>query len=200
MAISYVELRKLEMVEYHFERTDEWMYYDHTQPDIGLSLGGHYLLLLEGQPRPAQSENKSLKLLTTMVLDPLCVLSYDTRAGSVVIDSIQRHKTSYYGTREAQRCRDFRQKIGMHPSELLVSKFIEDHREEVNENVSLYLEVAVKLGFNSFGVDMHNIYGPLISRFFETKPETPDKFYHHYKLSTRKKRVADILALEYRQK
>ena len=195
MAISYVELRKLEMVEYHFERTDEWMYYDHTQPDVGLSLHGDYLLLLEGQPRLTESKNKSLDSLRIMTLDPLFVLSYHASAGAIVIDSIQRHKTSYYGTREAQRCREFRQKIGMHPSELLVSKFIEDNREEVHENVPLYLEVAVERGSNSFGVDMHNIYGPLISRFFETKPETPDKFHHHYKLGTRKKRVVDILAL-----
>ncbi len=110
----------------------------------------------------------------------------------VRIFSIQRERTQYIGQpgywkwsaeAETRESKKFGEKLGMHPSEFLLSEFLFEHREKIRQGLRIILDP---------NPEQIHLYMALIERFFR-KVKRGKGFF--YELNHDKKRVKQILEI-----
>ncbi|MFA4906951.1 MAG: hypothetical protein WC602_01640 [archaeon] len=161
--------------DYSFINYDGWTFFDGTKR--------HYpcLALRNGRGKP------------------VFMLGYNDRYYSFLekgkkkimeIRYIQRERAGRYGLAESRlRSRQLQGKLGIFPSEFLLSEFIWENREKILGGQ----KVVINSGLVSLNPE---VYKPLISRFFVPSKEfvLDDKIY--YELGMQKRRVREALGLE----
>jgi len=179
---------KIDPKAYSFEEASSWTYQDRL-PVQRKSIIPHterkpHLILKdrEGMPRYALCHNRS----------------GDRQI--LKIESIQQEKTQYAKTEEGlghspeleKKASDlFKEDLGMHPAEFLLSEFVHRHREEIKNGVTLRLVLRKK-----YAEDV--IYKALRDRFFDRNPlrfKDGSTEYYAFDLNMKRKRAKQILGI-----
>lgn len=81
---------------------------------------------------------------------------------------------------ETLAAKKFKQELGVHPAEFLLSEFIYRMRDRIRAGVPVFIS-------RQYGEKIHN-YAPLLERFFEKNSRSG-----YYKLSLKKRRVTELV-------
>lgn len=143
---------------------------------------------------------------------PRFVLTYSRhRGGDLLLIQIQRERTieAYRGTDageffssriiynseiETKRSKQFQEKLGVHPSEFLLSEFIYRNRKQIRRRLK---EGGVGVCLVDTPVnEMPQVYKPIIDGFFEKTPVESKGFDGpYYRLNLNKERVKRLLGI-----
>ncbi|MBM3282084.1 MAG: hypothetical protein FJY86_01945 [Candidatus Diapherotrites archaeon] len=129
---------------------------------------------------------------------PHVVLKYKRTPHAFFIEAVQRdystmrgmrshepHFRDHFLPREREAAEALRQKLGVHPSEAILSQFIFHFRKPLLHGHRLYLRIPP---------EVIRLYHPLIERFF-SKKQLGGAHAHMYELSLDKRRVREALGL-----
>ncbi len=132
--------------------------------------------------------------------------------GNVNIYGLQRIRTQYRKNRngtwrwdaekETEKSKQFQRKLGMHPSEFLLSEFLHRYRKFILAGARIRL--VLPTGTDYYGHELARVNSaPLIERFFKKSPVSVDSKVAEeavYELSLNKRRVREILGLDQKPK
>ncbi len=196
---------KVNSTAYSFKEQENWIYKDRVDGKIKNKLS------------PLISNNKHLVLFDSAKKPRFSIQISRAFNKGILIYSIQRERTQYlpekkfsFGKRktvswssekETQASKRFQKKLGMHPSEFLLSEFLLRNKNKIRKSIRNGFS-GVYLAEEPF---MNNklVYKPLIERFFKKKKvsgKTISLSYNYtqfvYELSLNKKRVQEILGIK----
>jgi len=174
---------------FSFEEKQEWVYEDPTS-------------LVKDPMTPAVCWNPHLVLYDELH-EPRFTLSFEEYLRVIHIKSIQRERTwqsyilhdgmFYWNAKiESERQKEFKQELGIHPSEFILSEFLSRKKEMIVSRKAI-VDLRVERGILP-------TYAGLIERFFYPRPFSTNGFSGYFMLNPERKRVREILGLTEEQR